>query len=100
MERLEEMKLSDANRCPMLKNFSDEQKLKMYTDMVQGTASNNPHTKSDVIKEGYTKSKIEEISTTDSSSNGLIHRKPEKPTLMGCPFFNKEITDPMGKNLT
>jgi hypothetical protein len=34
MERLEEMKLSDANRCPMLKNFSEEQKLKMYTDMV------------------------------------------------------------------
>ena len=72
----------------------------MYLDMIQGNASNNPHTKSNVIKEGFSKPKIEEVSTTDSASNGLIQRKPEKPTLMGCPFFNKEITDPMGKNLT
>ena len=34
MEKLEEMKMSDASRCPMLKNFSEEQKMQMYKDMV------------------------------------------------------------------
>ncbi len=75
MERIEEMKMEDAKRCPILKNFSEEQKMQMYRDMTQKNSNvHHPHKgMKDVIKEGFTKSKIEEVSTTDSSaSNGLI----------------------------
>jgi hypothetical protein len=42
------------------------------------------------------------FSTGSSSADDKFHSKslsknnvkPEKKTLMGCPFFNKEITDP------
>lgn len=73
--------------------------MQMYTDMIK--SNNGLHPKGDVIKDVFRKDekKIyqEEVSTIDTSSNSLIQRKP---ALMGCPFFSKEITDPLGKNFT
>jgi len=33
-------------------------------------------------------------------SHLISDKKREKRQMMGCPFFNKEITDPEGKNIT
>ena len=41
---------------------------------------------------------FENLSTEHSST--LDVQKQEKKPMMGCPFFNKEITDPQGKNIT